>query len=327
MVNLAVPPVTIGALLGHWQPDVAGVVVVFVAASLYASGVVVVRRRGEAWPVGRTLTSMLGLALVLVATAGGVGVYARVLFWMYTVQALVLLVGAPLLIAVGRPLELVAAVRRRPARGRVVELLSNPLLGPAALPVLTFLLFFTPVLDASLRSSPVGAAVRLVLFAAGLVFALPLIGDSAPRTSLAVALAAFVGFFELLADAVPGIVLRLHSTLLTTFYAELHRPWGPSPLIDQQDGGSILWIVAEVVDLPFLALIVLQWIRADQREAALIDARLDAAAPSGGLPEAGPVTADSAEPGQEAPAKDRPWWETDARVFGANRAAGFRPRR
>lgn len=326
MVNPAVPPVTTGALLAHWRPDVAGVVVL-VAASLYAAGVVVLRRRGDAWPIGRTLALLLGLLSVLVATAGGVGVYARVLFWMYTVQALVLLVGAPLLIAVGRPLELLAAVRGRPARGRIVALLANPLLGPAALPVLTFLLFFTPVLDASLRSSAVGAAVRLVLLAAGLVFALPLIGDAAPRTSLAVALAAFVGFFELLADAVPGIVLRLQSTLLTTFYAGLHRPWGPPPLIDQQDGGSILWIVAEVVDLPFLALIVLQWIRADQREAALIDARLDAAAPGAAEGEAGPVAWDPPAPGQEVPATDRPWWETDARVFGANRAADFRPRR
>ena len=65
-------------------------------------------------PLGLLLLALLlGLASVLVATAGGVGVYSHQLFWMYTVQALVLLVGAPLLIAFGRPLELLAAVRHR----------------------------------------------------------------------------------------------------------------------------------------------------------------------------------------------------------------------
>ncbi len=315
-----VPPLTAAALLSRFHLDVAGLVVVLAAGTLYAAGLLALRRRGTAeperrWPVVRTLVFGLGLVVVLFATVGGLGVYARVLFGAFTVQVLVLLVGAPLLLAAGRPLELFRAVRRREGRSRVEEVLANPLLGPAALPVLTALVFFSPALDAALREPAVGAAVRVLLLAAGLVFALPLLGDNVPRTSLAVALAAFVGFFELLLDAVPGIVLRLHATLLTPWFAELHRTWGPSPLIDQQNGGSILWVVAEAVDLPFLALIVLQWIRADQREAAVIDEQLDQQRP-----------ASTSDEGGEAPATDRPWWETDASVFGDSRSSALRRR-
>ena len=317
MTPSTVPPLTPAALLSHARFDVAGLVVVLAAGALYAAGVLALRRRGTAergcrWPLGRTLVFGLGLVAVLFATVGGLGVYARVLFGAFTVQVLVLLVGAPLLLAAGRPLELLRAVRRRDGRSRTEQVLANPLLGPAALPVLTALVFFTPTLDVALREPAVGAVVRLVLLGAGLVFALPLLGDNVPRTSLAVALAAFVGFFELLLDAVPGIVLRLHPTLLTPWFAELHRTWGPSPLVDQQNGGSILWVVAEAVDLPFLALIVLQWIRADQREAAVIDRRLDR--------QLGPIE-DGAEP-----ETGRPWWETDPTVFGSARADEMRRR-
>jgi putative membrane protein len=39
----------------------------------------------------------------------------------------------------------------------------------------------------------------------------------------------------------------------------------------------MLWAIGEVVGLPLLLLVVIQWMRADAREAARIDAELDAA--------------------------------------------------
>ena len=39
----------------------------------------------------------------------------------------------------------------------------------------------------------------------------------------------------------------------------------------------MLWAIGEVVGLPLLLLVVVQWMRADAREAARIDAELDRA--------------------------------------------------
>ena len=100
--------------------------------------------------------------------------------------------------------------------------------------------------------------------------------DADPRLPYA-ALAAVV-FVETLVDSVPGIVLWLGTRLLAPdYYLAVGRPWGRSPLDDQKFGGVMLWAIGEVVGLPLLIVVVVQWMRADAREAARIDAELDRA--------------------------------------------------
>ena len=94
-------------------------------------------------------------------------------------------------------------------------------------------------------------------------------------------------------------------------YLAIHRTWGPSRLHDQQLGGAIVWFLAETIDLPVLALLVLRWIRTDEREAVTIDR----SSTSRSSPR--PLTDSEAD-------LQRPWWETDATVFGDRRAAAFR---
>ena len=115
---------------------------------------------------------------------------------------------------------------------------------------------------------------------------------------MAVGLALAIGVFELILDAVPGIVLRLNTHVATTYFdVRTHTSWAPDALHDQQIAGALLWTVAEVIDLPFLVLIYRQWLRADERDAARIDTVLDAERIARG--------GDDAEP------TDTPWWLTD----------------
>lgn len=62
-----------------------------------------------------------------------------------------------------------------------------------------------------------------------------------------------------------------------------------------------MWVVAELLDLPFLLLVATRWIRVDAREASRIDAQLDEAERS--------TTPVGGEPGQ-----DRPWWLNDPQL-------------
>ena len=48
---------------------------------------------------------------------------------------------------------------------------------------------------------------------------------------------------------------------------------GAYQLRDQQIGGDLLWGFGEVIDLPFLVLLLVQWVRSDTRDARQIDAR------------------------------------------------------
>ena len=82
---------------------------------------------------------------------------------------------------------------------------------------------------------------------------------------------------EVVGDAVLGLAVIADQSLIAgAYYHALARPWGPSLATDQVLGGGTLWILGDIVGLPFLAAQLIQMIREDESEAAVIDAELDA---------------------------------------------------
>ena len=312
---------TAASALTSWTFDPVAVGVLILAAWWYARAVRLVSLRGERWPVRRMLSFGIGLLTIAAVTLWWVGAYAHTLFWVYTVQIMMLLVVSPALLMFGKPVTLSRALQqedgRRPllarlADARAMNLLSNPAFGALLLPLVSMLVFFTAIFPASLKHYVGYELLHLVLLLAGLVMSLPLADEGPQTSSMSLAAGILFGFLELLADAIPGIAIRLRTTLLAPeHYLAVQRTWGPSRLHDQQLGGAIVWFLAETIDLPVLALLVFRWIRTDEREAIVIDRQLD-------------------QQEEEAAAADaevdlqRPWWETDAAVFGDRRAAAFR---
>jgi putative copper resistance protein D len=231
-----------------------------------------------------------------------VGVYAHRLFWVYTLQVTVLLVVTPMLLALGRPVTL--ARQAVPASSRFFDstafrVLANPLIGPLLLPVTLGLVFFTSVLPVTAQSSGALQVLQAMLLFLGFLFAIPLAGENEHLGSFSLAVAMFVGSVELLADAVPGIVVRLRTHLLA--------PGVFDSLRDQQHGGAILWFLAEVIDVPFLGLLFIRWIRADRAEAVRIDAELDAQATFAAV---------------DGELSERPWWEKESDSVIGRRLSG-----
>ncbi|GAC1445294.1 MAG: hypothetical protein NVSMB55_25600 [Mycobacteriales bacterium] len=314
--------------------DVPALVLTTGLAAGYAALVGRVRARGLSWPIRRSGAWALGLVSLLVATVGGIGRHAPDLLWVFTVQILVLLLLTPVLLAYGRPLALAADGWDHPrarrlllvATGRGVRLTTSPLVGPLLVPVVLAAVFFSPVLAAVLTMGWAAQLLRLGLLGVGLLIAVGLVGDGTEQdTSLQLGAAVAVGFAEFLLDAVPGIVIRLRSSLLAPpGWAGLHRHGGLSPLADQQRAGALLWFMAEVADLPFLLILLRRWIRADERDAARVDRELDMV--EGHVVEASVVGGGEPGPGPSAPADPasavgRPWWETDASRLGGHRLA------
>lgn len=323
------PALTPGTALSAWTPDPLAIALLVLAAALYLEAVRRVRTDGRKWAPVRTVAFVGGgLGSLLVVTVGAGGAYAHILFWVYTTQIVVLLIVTPTFLAFGRPLTLAAAVLPAPASQRLgavlasrpARVLASPVSAPVVLPVVTSVVFFTGVLAATLHHYVLYELLHLGLLATGFVLASALVDEETGAASIAIAAGIFLGFLEFTLDALPGIVVRLRTHLLAAgYYATVVRPWGPRPLNDQQAGGAILWFVGEAVDLPFLALLVLRWMRADEREATGIDAEIDRA------------TVPSARPGPALPgdipaegALLRPWWETTPGVFEERRAARFR---
>lgn len=323
-------PLTASTALTAWTLDVVAVAAVVAAAAAYARGVRAVRGRGSSWPAVRVLSFATGLALVGLATCSALGVYAHALFWVYVVQTCLLLLVAPILLGAGAPLGLAAAATGPRGRARVDRWTASSLaraarvpgFGPAVLIAVTSLLFFTPLMTFALRSDAGGELVRAGLLAAGLLVALPVTDEHVSLTSVAYAAALGLALVEFLLDAVPGIVLRLQGHVLQEgYWSVLARPWGPSPLEDQHLAGAWLWFFGEAGDLPFVAALLVAWVRSDAREARAVDAALDAASRAGhGEGGTHPDAPGAGQPPATGPELQRPWWESDPTVFGEARA-------
>ncbi|SHH03209.1 Cytochrome c oxidase assembly factor CtaG [Jatrophihabitans endophyticus] len=291
---------SIGAVFTQWTLQPLAVVAVVALAAWYVRGVRRSTRAGRAWPVGRSVTFGVGLALLLWASCGFLGTYAYSLFWVWTSQQLALWLVVPIVVLSGAPLQLARDLGGRGGRvdrllrSRPVRFVSNPLVGPALVPLLSFALFFGPLPGWSIGTPVVGWLLQLVLVAIGAIMVLPLVGVDDDVSSLAVGLGLAIGSFELVIDALPGIVLRLRTQLATTFFD--HRAaldWSPNALHDQQIAGAIVWCIAELIDLPFLLLVFRRWLRVDAKDAARVDAVLEA------------------ERSARGAETDEPWWLSD----------------
>jgi cytochrome c oxidase assembly factor CtaG len=291
-----VPPApSTAAVLSQWRFGIVPTVVVVAMLAAYGVGVRRVARNGETWAVVRTaLFVVLGTGSYVVTTLGFLGVYSPYLRWAFAAQAALLLLVVPALIALGRPAALArkalgdnGRVRLdRVLRSSPVRVVSHPIGGPALLLVM-LLVFLTPLPPEVRAHAAALAAAQVLLPLLGLLAVLPVATGEEPASTTTMAIGFLIAFVELIADALPGILLRLHTTVIGGAATLASVPsWLPSPLRDQQLSGDVLWFLGEAIDLPFLAWLVIRWIRADQREAAEVDARLD-------------ETYDG-----------RPWWET-----------------
>jgi putative copper resistance protein D len=60
-------------------------------------------------------------------------------------------------------------------------------------------------------------------------------------------------------------VLLNVSTVLYPHYATLVRPWGPSPLEDQQLAAAIMWVTGDLIFIASLMALVAGWMRTEGR--------------------------------------------------------------
>lgn len=287
----ALPRFTVGRVLTDWSPEPVPLVVTVVATGLYLVGVGVLRRRGDRWALGRTVSFVVvGMGSFLVATSSGLGTYDLTLLSVHMVQHMVLSMLVPLALALGAPVTL--ALRTLPPaprrwllavlHSRVARVLSFPPLTLLLYVVSPWALYFSGWYDASLHSTYVHEVMHLHLVLVGALFFWPLMGiDPVPgrvgypfRVLLAVLTLPFHAFL--------GVTIMGQEDLIGgSWYPDLHDgpmgAWLPDPHADQHLAGGILWGSGDLIGLVFFGVLFAQWVRQSLREAAREDRRLDLA--------------------------------------------------
>ena len=279
---------TFTRILLAYEPDVFFIGVLVLAVALYIKGVAVLKKRGDAWPVGRTVAFALGIAGIDFATSGGLGVYAMYSFEYHMIAHMTLGMIAPIGLVLGAPVTL--ALRTLPQgrtpsesgprailvallHSRIGVLFTNPIVALALFDGSLFVLYFTDLFG-TLMSSHAGHLLMNVHFIlAGFLFFMIIIGvDPSPRRIHH--LVRIVMLFAAMAiHAFFSISLLATTSLIDNgFYSSQNIPWlGSGILDDQRAGGSVSWAMGEIPIILALIATFILWMRDDAKETRRID--------------------------------------------------------
>ena len=274
-------------LLTQYNPDALMIGILVIAVALYIKGVAVLKKRGDSWPVGRTIAFATGIALIDFATSGGLGVYALFSFEYHMIAHMVLGMIAPIGIVLGAPITL--ALRTLPqsrnsdergVRGFALSLLhsrysvflTNPITALALFDGSLFVLYFTDLFGNLMQNHAGHLFMNIHFILAGFLFFHVIINvDPNPRKYPHIVRIVIL-FCAMSLHAFFSIALMSETALIDGgYYGSLDTDWIPNPLVDQQSGGTVGWAMGEIPILLALVATFILWMRDDNRETVRID--------------------------------------------------------
>lgn len=271
----------LGDFLSRGDLDLFVAANLLAAAAAYGVGMRMAHQRsGRRWPVRRWACFYLAIALLALVTLGPMGAWAHTFFWVHMTQHLVITMAAAPLLVVGGPLSLAVAASGPATRARIEEVLRARWVGWVTNPVVTWLLFaglllgvhFSPFYDWALENHGVMVAVEEPAFLlVALLYYQPLIGDNPLPSRPSYGLRLVSLGLMMVPEAVVGAVIYFASVVLYQGYAT-PRPWGLSPMADQQLSGALMWCLVMVVDGFWMMTVAAQWWSAEERKARALDA-------------------------------------------------------
>jgi cytochrome c oxidase assembly factor CtaG len=282
-----------------FDPLMMGIVVMLLAWYLVA--VRRVRASGAEWATGRVVAfAVVGLGGLTYTTMSWLGVYQSYLFYARAGQTVMLVLVVPLFLAMGRPITLAITAwpgcerRVRSLIGsRVLKVLLFPAVTTLALVAVPFSMYFTSWYTGVFNSPTLREFTYLVLMAPGLAFFWTLLRVDPVPKEWSYGVSMWITAAEVIGDAFFGLAIIADTSLLGgAHYRALGAPWSSGLASKQVIGGGVIWILGDLVGLPFLAAQLIQLMREDRDEAAIVDAELDARDPEDAT---------------------RPWWETESR--------------
>jgi putative membrane protein len=278
------PPISVSRLITEAELGSWIALALVVAAGAYLYGVHRLKARGDRWPAARTWLFLgPGLGSIALVTLSGLHAYDTTLLSVHMVQHMVLSMVAPIFLALGAPVTLaLRTTSGRPRRAllaalhsRYVRLVTFPLVAYAIFVVNPFALYFTDLYRLTLQHELLHEFIHLHFIVTGCLFFWPLVGLDPlpgrwPYPARALLMVLSVPFHTVL-----GLTIMQSNSLLGgDWYPSLHLGWA-DPATDQQVAGGVLWAGGELVSVTMLAVLVVQWMRASEREARRVDRELD----------------------------------------------------
>ena len=284
------PELTDLAWVTVWDIDVLWMSVSLGAIALYLYGVSVLRKRGDKWPLVRTISFVSGMLVLLYVTNGAMNAYQEYLFSVHMVGHMVLSMMVPVLLVPGAPVTLLSraqAPRKDGSWGMREWVLwavhtpfawfvSHPLFAGLNFALSLVMFYYTPLFRWATEEH-IGHQWMLIHFLiTGYLFVQSLMGvDPQPhRTGYPIKLMLLIGTMAFHAFFGLGL-MNERSLLLADWFGAMGRTWGDDPLADQAIGGAFAWGVGEIPTIVIALIVVTQWSRSDDRERKRLDRASD----------------------------------------------------
>lgn len=283
-------PFSLPALFTQVEPDWVALLLAMVMAGFYVAGVVRLRRRGDAWPMLRTVLFLLGCVAFAWVMSGGAAAYGRFRFDAHMVQHMAMMMIVPPLWVAGGVVTLLSRAQTprtdgsRGIREWVLAALHSGYARTVSSPPLAGLFFagslvvfyFTPLFEMAMYHHLGHVLMTVHFLLSGYLFAWVLIGiDPSTRpinpvmklVTLLVTLA-FHAFF--------GVAVVSATWLIAEgWYLDLGMFTVEELELIQVRGGSIMWAVSEIPTVLYALVVAVQWMRSDDRRAAQWDRKAD----------------------------------------------------
>lgn len=275
------PELTPMSYVTEWKFDLAWVLVCAFGLALYLGAVIRLARRGDKWPIGRTIAWTLGLLALFYTTNGALNAYEQYLFSVHMLGHMMLTMLIPLLLVLGAPTTLaLRAIEKRSdgswgGREWIMWAIQTPyskiITHPAVAAVMfagsLWVFYFTPIARWA-ASEHLGHQWMIIHFLiSGYLFSLAMIGVDPVPYRFPYPLRLVTLFATMASHAFFGVTIMTGDGLmLADWYGAMGRSWGALPLDDQATGGGIAWGIGELPTLALALVVAVQWSRSDTKE-------------------------------------------------------------
>jgi putative membrane protein len=250
----------------NWQPTIILGAAAAIYLYLYAVGPLRVKYRlGPPVKTSKVVAYILGVNLIFLSLFSALDKLGDTyLFSAHMIQHLILTIVGPPLIILGLPDWLVQPLLRKRLVLRLGRFLTHPGVAFTLYNANLFLWHAPPLYDATLYNEMLHIFEHVTFIGLGLLYWWPVFSplkEGWPHLSIGgQILYIFLG-------GMPTVLLGAGLTFASPLYApyiNAPRVWGISPMTDQQLGGLIMWVPANLAYIVVVGVLFIRWMQAQE---------------------------------------------------------------
>lgn len=272
-------PVTRATLWRAWHLSPVLCIGLLLWLILYGMGAAQLAQRRTRTPTrGRAIAFGVGWLTLIVALVSPLDALSETLFSAHMIQHLLLMLIAPPLLVISRPLPVLLWALPRPARlqlagwrgplawlRQIWGLLTQPLVALAAYTA-SLWVWHAPVLyESALRHDAIHALEHACFFGASMLLWWAVLQPKAGQRGYGMSI--LILLISAIQGSILGVLLTFSNVLWYPSYALFTQGWGMTPLDDQRMAGLIMWIPPGVLYLGAVAALFVAWLAAVERDA------------------------------------------------------------